>query len=111
MNNLLNVLLEFIKPLIRLAFPVVGIISLITGAIKNPEGAVNTFLVKMIDLVAAVFPATPEEIKVSSIINSIDIAMPLVGKAVIYEVFETIAIIASVAAVVKIYKLIPFKAT
>lgn len=111
MNELLSILLNFIKPLIKIVAPLAGVVSLILGAIKNPEGFVNTFLVKMIDLIAGVFPSTPENIKIASIINSVGDQIPLVGKAVIYDIFEVIVVIVSLSLIVKIYKLIPFKAT
>ncbi|MGK7893256.1 MAG: hypothetical protein AB4372_06405 [Xenococcus sp. (in: cyanobacteria)] len=111
MNALFSALFEFIKPLVRISIPFVTILSLILGAIKNPEGAVNTFLVKMIDLIAPFFPATPPNLKLSYLIDSVDSVMPAVGKAVIFEIFQSIALIISVSIVIKVYKLIPFKAT
>ena len=111
MTALLSLLLKFLVPIISVAVALFGVIALILGAIQDPEGAVNTFLVRMIDNIAPLFPQTPESLKVANIIDSVGETMPVVGKAVVFEVFQTISIIFGILAVIKIYKLIPFKAT
>ena len=61
--------------------------------------------------IAPIFPSTPENIKIANIINYISDQMPVVGKSVIFEILQTLGIIFSILVVIKIYKLIPFKAT
>jgi hypothetical protein len=81
------------------------------GIVDDPVGAVNAFICMVIDMIAGFFPSTPENLKISNILTSIGNQMPAVGRAVVYEVFSTIAAIAGIALVFKIYKLIPFKST
>ena len=111
MNLLFNIFLKYIKPLLVFAVSTNLVLQVIIGAIKNPTGAVNTFLIKIIDLIHPIFPSTPESLKMSSLIEEIDAVIPVVGKSIIFEVLELILIILGVSLVVKIYKLIPFKAT
>lgn len=84
MNKAINFLLNFFKPVVVIFSSIGGIISLILGAIADPTGAVNQFLVTMIDNIAEFFPSTPDEYKVFNILNSIGDSLPLVGKAVVY---------------------------
>ena len=111
MNSLFNALFDYIKPIIVFALSGYGIMRIIMGAIVNPEGAVNTFLIKFIDLVSLVFPSTPDSLKIGTLISTLGEAIPMIGKSVIYEVFQTVGIILVLSLAVKIYKLIPFKAT
>ena len=111
MNELFNVLLNYIKPIIKVSLALGTPLALILGAIQDPDGAINSFLIIGIDLISSVFPSTPEDLKIASIINSLGDSLPLVGKAVIFEILQTIGVIISITAIIKIYKLIPFKAT
>ena len=111
MDDILSALSRIFSPISTLILSLSGLVSIILGAINDPEGFVNTLLVKMIDNIAYVFPSTPDQLKVGAIIDSVGDSMPLVGKAVVFEVFQTISIIFSILVVIKIYKLIPFKAT
>ena len=110
-NNIISNLLRFFVPVVSVATGLFTIISIVLGAIQNPTGAVNLFLVKMIDNIAIFFPETPENYKIASLITEIDYKLPIVGKAIIYEIFQTISIILGILSVIKIYKLIPFKSS
>ena len=111
MNQIFNILLKYLQPLLKVAISLTAPIAIILGAIQDPEGAINTFLIKGIDIIANVFPETPEELKIASIINSLGDQLPLVGTAVIYEILQALTAIFLISLVIKIYKLIPFKAT
>jgi hypothetical protein len=84
-------------------------LSIIIGAIANPAGAVNSFLCRAIDLVASVFPSTPPNLKIATLLTSAGDSIPIVGRAVVYDIFSTIAIMFAVVLIIKVYKLIPFK--
>ncbi len=84
-------------------------ISLILGAIANPAGAVNGFLCRMIDLIALVFPSTPENLKIVNLLAATGDTIPLIGRSVVYDVFTTAAAMLAIVLLVKLYKLIPFK--
>lgn len=105
------VLLQFLVPVIAFFISVGSIVALVLGAINNPEGAVNTFLIRMIDNVAFYFPSTPNNLKIGSLLGSVANMMPIVGQAIVYDIAQTIAAIFSIMAVIKIYKLIPFKSS
>lgn len=107
----MGVLLQFLIPVITFFVSVVTIVALILGAINNPEGAVNTFLITMIDNISYLFPSTPENLKIYSILNQVSSHLPLVGRSIIYDIAQTISIIFSILVIIKIYKLIPFKSS
>lgn len=111
MISAFNALFNYLKPILKYAMGLTAPIAFVLGVINDPEGAINTFLIKGIDLIAVVFPSTPEELKIASIINGLGDQLPLVGKSVIYEILQTLAVIFGLTLAVKIYKLIPFKAT
>lgn len=83
--------------------------SILLGAIANPFGAVNSFICLLIDGIASVWPSTPENLKVGSLIASIGTAIPLVGTAVVYDIFQTAGSMLAIVLLIKLYKLIPFK--
>ena len=111
MTTLFNILLKYIKPVIVFCASLFTPVAIILGCIKNPQGAVNVFIVKIIDLIHPIFPSTPANLKVAYLINQVGDQMPLVGKAVLFEIFQIISTIIGITVVIKIYKLIPFKAT
>ena len=81
------------------------------GALSDPQGLMNQTVCGAIDYIAHLFPSTPESLKISNVLNSVGDSIPGVGRAVIREIFTTIAAIFSISLAIKIYKLIPFKAT
>ena len=89
----------------------IGIVAFLVAALKYPQGWMNSVVITTIDAIANVFPSTPEELKIGTIINTIGDSMPLVGRAVVKEIFVTISSMVGIALVVKIYKLILFKAS
>ena len=101
-NSLLSFLNSFWKALST-------IFSIVLGAIANPAGAVNTFICKVIDIVAAVWPSTPDSMKISNILVSFSTAFPIIGYGIVVEITQTIGTIFLLFAAIKIYKLIPFK--
>lgn len=111
MNTIYNKFVQLLHPFLVVFSSVGTIISLILGAIANPKGAVNKFLVLMIDNIATVFPETPDNLKVFNVLDSVGDSLPSIGRSIVYDVAATIASIVAIMIVVKIYKLIPFKAT
>ena len=107
----MNVLLQYIRPIVVFFFSFSGVLAVILGAVANPEGAVNTFLIKIIDLIAPVFPSTPDNLKIFYILDSVSNQMPAIGRYIVYDIAQTIGSIVAIVIVIKIYKLIPFKMT
>jgi len=115
MAALFTALFSFITPVIVFFVSVVVIIAFLLGALADPQGWMNSVVDTTIDVIAAVLPSTPDNIKIGTIIESVistaGTSMPLIGSGIIREVFTTISIIAGLSLIIKIYKLIPFKAT
>ncbi len=100
-----------LAPITRIFTASVGIVSLVLGAIANPEGAVNLFLCKIIDLIAAVFPSTPPEMKISYLLAGLGESVPMIGSGIVFSILQTLLGMMVIVLFVKLYKLIPFKAT
>lgn len=110
-NPAISVILLFFNPLVSIGTGFVVLISWLLGAIADPQGFLNGVVNATIDVVASVLPTTPDSLKIGTIINNVAGLMPGVGRAVISEIFFSISAIFLLFAAVKIYKLIPFKAT
>lgn len=111
MSKAFEVLFQFFKPVILVATGLASVVSFLLGALANPQGLWNQICVAAIDFVAQFFPSTPTEYTIGSVIDSIAVKMPLVGRGIIYEIFQVILVIAGLELAIKVYKLIPFKAT
>lgn len=110
-NPALSVLLLFFNPVIAFFTAVVSLVAWLLGALANPQGAMNGIVNKTIDLVAGILPSTPSNLKIGTLLTEVSAYMPAVGRAVIAEIFFTLSSIFILFAAVKLYKLIPFKAT
>ena len=107
----MQVLLNFLVPVIVVCTALIGIVAFLVAALQDPQGWMNSVVITTIDAIAHLFPSTPDDLKIGTIINNLGDSMPLVGRAVVREIFTAISSMAGIALVVKIYKLIPFKAT
>lgn len=107
----MQILVNFLVPVIVVCTGLIILVGFLVSALNDPQGWMNSVVITTIDAIANLFPSTPENLKIGTIINSLGDSMPLVGRAVIREIFTTISSMAGIALVVKIYKLIPFKAT
>lgn len=104
-------LFKLLKPIYVVFFSITGFISFLLGALADPQGWMNAVVCTTVDVIAAFFPRTPDNLKIANILNSVGDSMPLVGRSIVYEIAGTIATIAGISLVIKLYKLIPFKAT
>jgi hypothetical protein len=111
LGAIISALLYFFSPLIIVCVSIFSIISFLLGALLNPQGLLNQIVCSAIDYISYLFPSTPESLKLGSIINSATSIMPAVGRGVIADIFATCAAIFALTVAIKIYKLIPFKAT
>jgi len=87
------------------------IIALLVTAAIDPAGFINNMICGLIDIIAIPFPATPNALKLSSLITSISVSLPVFGRALIESIIGTIRDLFVLYSMIKIYKLIPFKAT
>lgn len=106
-----DLIFKIVKPIYAFFASIGSLIAFLLGGLANPQGLMNKIIIKTVDVIAAILPETPSNLKVSSVLNSVAGFMPNVGRDIVYEVASTIAAIAAISLVVKIYKLIPFKAT
>lgn len=102
---------KLLKPIYVVFASIGGLISFLLGALADPQGWMNAVVCKTVDTIIFFLPSTPDNLKIANILNSVGDRMPLVGRSIVYEVAGTIAIIAGISLAIKIYKLIPFKAT
>lgn len=110
-NILFKIIADFFRPVVAVFAAITSAVALLLGAILDPAGAVNTFICKIIDLVDAVLPQTPANLKLGALISSAGSAVPFVGSGIVYEVFKTGFTMLAIVIAIKVYKLIPFKAT
>ncbi len=87
------------------------IIAVLVLAFTDPAGFINQLICALIDIVSFPFPPTPDALKLSFIINSLSSFMPIFGKSLIESIIGTIRDLFILYSIIKIYKLIPFKAT
>lgn len=83
----------------------------IAAIFKDPLGFLNQCINWIIDLFAAILPSSPDSIKISTQVNSITNLTPGIGSGIIREMYNSFAQLAGFALIIKVYKLIPFKAT
>jgi hypothetical protein len=88
-----------------------GFFSMLIGAVRNPAGFFNTLVCNLIDLIAAIFPSTPERFQIVKVLDAIASVMPVVGRRIVYDIAGTFALMALLLLVVKVYRLLPFKAS
>lgn len=111
MTSIFEALKHFLKPISRIALALVPAIGILLETISDPAGALNQLLVTMIDYVAIYWPETPEQLKLSNLVMGQLEPGTSVGEAIIIDIFQTAFLMLSVVVVIKLYKLIPFKAT
>lgn len=109
--NFFTGLFTFFTPVIVFFVSVSTIVAFMLGALADPQGLMNQVVCSAIDFIANIFPSTPENLKIATILNSAGDSMPAVGRGVVKEIFSTLAIIFGLGLIVKIYKLLPFKAS
>ncbi len=111
-NNLLkivtNVVTETTNPQkFSLVFSAT-IICLVYNCIENPEGAVNQFMILLIDMVYNLFPSTPTTFTVGYMLRQFAAEHPYIGWGSIYEIFSGMSTMFGLWCVVKLWQLLPF---
>jgi hypothetical protein len=111
MPALFAALASFFTPVVVFFVSVGVIVAFLLAALANPQGWMNNVVCSAIDFIAFLFPSTPTDLKISSLINSVSSVMPAIGRGIISDLFTTIGSIVAIRVVVVVYKLLPFKAT
>lgn len=84
------------------------ILCLIYQTIQNPEGALNQFMIMVISSVIVLFPSTPDDLKIASLLEQFNTDFPQIGSYVLAEIFSGIVGLSSVFLFTKLWKLLPF---
>jgi|GEM_PF-3162969 hypothetical protein len=84
------------------------IFFLIIACIVDPNGAINTFMILLIDLVKNVFPNVPSGMTIGAWVTSFQNSFPIIGGAVLVEVINGVLGMIGLIAIIKIWKLLPF---
>lgn len=100
----------FLIPVAVVAVTLFGLVAFLASAYVNPTGAWNGWVIGAIDHIASFFPSTPNQYTLSGLANSIADVVPF-GSGIIYEMFQSFIALGALMVIIKIYKLIPFKAT
>ncbi len=90
-------------------------LSVVLGFITDPGGMMSTYACKIIGFIFLFFPSTPPQFRIStlyqSMISGFSTTFPIIGGGILDEVLTTILSLLLIITAVKIYKLIPLKAT
>lgn len=110
-NPLFNAFILFFQPIVVLSTGLTSFAGFLVAALANPEGIINKFANSVIDAIASIFPSTPNNLKLGYLLDQSTASVPALGRGIIGDIFSTISAIFAVVVIIKIYKLIPFKAT
>lgn len=102
--------MAFLIPVAVVAITLFGLVAFLASAYLNPTGAWNGWVIGAIDHVAANFPSTPQQYTLAGLADSIADVIPF-GTGIIFEIFQSLIGLGGLMVIIKIYKLIPFKAT
>lgn len=90
-------------------------LSVLLGFLTNPGGVITAFACPILQAIFQFFPSTPDDMKViklfDNMIATFDQTFPIIGGGIFNEVLSSISAYFGIILLVKIYKLIPFKAT
>lgn len=111
MKALLDALNFLLSPLTAIFVAISLTIPALIGAFKDPAGFVNTQICKLIDLVAGALPSTPANMKMGFMLSFASDMIDPSLRGIFSEIINLIFSLLSIVVIIKIYKLIPFKAT
>lgn len=110
-NPLIIAVIALFNPMVAIIMSVTSIVAVLITCVSSPQSAVNQLICTVIDMVSGFLPSTPDNLKLGSILNQATSTMPNLGRGIIGEIFLTTSAIFGITIAIKIYKLIPFKAT
>jgi len=86
-----------------------SIFILIYQSIQNPDGAINTFMIRLIDLIIVIFPENPENYKIGTMLSNFYSILPsYIPTSAISEIMQGIGGMLAIFLVIKLYKMMPF---
>ena len=106
----LNTVLQMqqMPPSFIVAGALMPVLGLVVGAANDPQGWANSVLYGAVDVLAFAWPSTPDSLKVGSILQNLSGSLPF-GYRIISEFFQSVGLIFTFWAGIKLYKLLPFK--
>jgi hypothetical protein len=87
------------------------ILAVVIAALADPAGWLNQSICFVITMIAAVFPATPSNLRLESILVSLTPYLSDIGVYAVREAFHAFRDVLTFIMIFKVYKMIPFKAT
>ena len=86
----------------------IGVFCLFAECIANPQAAINTFMIHVIDTIFNFLPSTPLSFKISNLLISFAVANPAVGIGLISEILSIVFPMFAIYLSLKLYKFLPF---
>ena len=87
---------------------IVTLVYFAYNCVNNPEGAINTFMIMLIDMVYGFFPVTPNHYTIGYMLTEFSSQFPSIGWGVIYQIFYGMSVMFGLWCVVKLWQLLPF---
>ena len=106
--DVLTVLTELVAKNKATCASVVTVICFGWNVVTYPRGAVNQFMIMVVDMIASVFPSTPSQYQLYSMLDAFAAKFPQVGWGVIYEIFSGISGMLGIYLTIKLWRLLPF---
>jgi hypothetical protein len=78
------------------------ILCFIWNVIEDPEGAINQFMIHVVDVVFAQLPSTPEDYKLASILADFAASNTAIGWGVLWEIIQVPMGLLSMLLVIKL---------
>lgn len=95
----------------KIAVPCVaigGVFCFLWDVIQHPNGALNKFMIWIIDYLLVIIPSTPDEYKLANMLIAFSEQVPSIGFDIIWEIFSGITGMLAIYLIVKLWKFLPF---
>lgn len=91
-----------------IASSILVVVGVLYASITNPSGAVNTFMIILIDIILVIFPSTPEEYKIRTLLAAMAESYPVFGWGIVSQIFVGIFGMLAIFFSVKLFRFLPF---
>lgn len=112
MQKIFDALIELISILPALTWSkkyeciIAFILCFIWNVISYPQGAVNQFMIHIVDVVFEVLPSTPENYKLASILSDFAVSNTAIGWGVLWQIIQVPMGLLSMLLVIKLISFI-----
>lgn len=110
LGNALQLILNAIvqNPLKCAAALAIPLLCLATAAVADPKGAVNTFMLHMVDATFSVWPSTPPNMKIGYLVAEFIGQVPLADNFYVLQTLSGVTGILAIVIFFKVLKSLPF---